>query len=102
MYMYNLQSEWPFLVDLWTVISRNIILFIIHRIVFVFRSVKFLLSFVGETIHCPFHVFFNLSKKNSPQQSLQNFAVSMDFSILVHGIFFGWSMSFYLILKSLV
>ena len=50
---------------------------------------KFLLSFVGETIHCPFHVFFNLSKESSPQQSLQNFAVSMDFSILVHGIFFS-------------
>ena len=55
--------------------------------VFVFRSVKFLLSFVGETIHCPFNVFFNLSKESSPQQSLQNFAVSMDFRILVHGIF---------------
>lgn len=74
MHIYILQSEWPFLLDLWTVINRNIMLLIIHLIVFVFRSVKFLLSFDGETIHCPFHVLFNFSKKNSPQQSLKNFA----------------------------
>ena len=38
-----------------------------------FRSLKFLFFFVGETIHCPFYVFFNLSKKILPNKVFGKF-----------------------------
>ena len=54
-----------------------------------FRSLKFLFFFVGETIHCPFYVFFlTFRRKFSPTKSSANFTVSIDFSISVHGILF--------------
>ena len=88
MYMFNLQSEWPFLVDLWTVISRNIILFIIHRIVVCFVLLSFSFFCWRDNSLSLLRFFLTFRRKFSPTKSSANFTVSIDFSISVHGILF--------------